>query len=80
MKIEERITKYLKENSTEDAYKTLKANIEFYKKMDSDDKKVKEIKELMDDLLDYYNENKSFSPGQAKAIFNISQGIKKMTG
>jgi hypothetical protein len=79
MKIVEKITKYLEEGSTENCLATLKANIEFYEKMEDKDDKAKEVLDTMKGILDYYEKEGSFSPGQAKAVFNTSTGIKKMT-
>lgn len=79
MKIVEKITKYLEEGSTENCLATLKANIKFYEKMEDKDDKAREVLDTMKGILDYYEKEGSFSPGQAKAVFNTSEGIKKMT-
>lgn len=73
------IDKYLNENSTDDCLKTLKACIKFYEGQEELDDKGEEVLDTLKGILDYYNENKSFSPGQAKAVFNISKGIEKIT-
>lgn len=81
MGIVEKIEKYVNEksDSTENCLKTLKANIAFYEKMEDKDDKAKEVLDTMKGILSYYEKEESFSPDQAKAVFNTSQGIKKMT-
>lgn len=64
------------ENSTEDAAGTLKAVIGALKKRDNLDDKGKDVLKTAEGIMDYYNKNKSFSPGQAKAIFNMSKILK----
>lgn len=79
MDITSKIEKFLSEDSTEDCLKTLKANISFYEKQEDPDDKTKEVLDTMKGILDYYEKEGSFSPAQAKAVFNTSQGIKKIT-
>ena len=62
----------LNENSTDDAAGTLKAVIGALKKRDLDDK-GKEVLKTAEGIMDYYKKEGSFSPGQAKAIFNMSK-------
>jgi hypothetical protein len=82
MNIVNKIDRFLNESSTDDAANTLKAAIKFYKKLMSNDpnKKTKEVYDYLLSLSKWERENGSFSPDQAKAIYNISMGIKKMTG
>lgn len=63
----------LNENSTDDAAGTLKAVIGALKKRDELDDKTKEVLKTAEGIMDYYKKEGSFSPGQAKAIFNMSK-------
>jgi hypothetical protein len=66
---------WLNENSTEDAAETLDAIIGTLKDADSDDSK--EILDMANGIKDYYKKNGSFSPGQAKWIYNTSKSLFK---
>jgi transcriptional regulator len=81
MDIVNKIDKYISEESesTKNCLKTLKANISFYEKMEDKDEKAKEVLDTMKGILSHYEKEGSFSPEQAKAVFNTSEGIKKMT-
>lgn len=81
MNIVSKIEKYINEesDSTKNCLATLKANIKFYEKMEDKDNKAKEVLDTMKGILDHYEKEGSFSPAQAKAVFNTSEGIKKMT-
>jgi hypothetical protein len=80
MNIVDKINKFMNEGeSTENCLKTLKANIKFYDDMEDKDDKAKEVLETMKGILSYYEKEGSFSPDQAKAVFNVSSGIKKIT-
>lgn len=65
---------YLKENSTENAKKTLDAIIGTLNKSDSPDK---DMVKMANGIMDYYKKNGSFSPDQAKWIFNTSKAMFK---
>lgn len=81
MDITKKIEKYVNEESesTKNCLKTLKANIKFYEDMEDKDDKAKEVLDTMKGILSHYEKEGSFSPDQAKAVFNTSNGIKKMT-
>jgi hypothetical protein len=72
-KFDKIVESILKEDSTKDAHGTLKAVIGALKKRDNLDDKGKEVLKTAEGIMDYYNKNKSFSPDQAKAIFNMSK-------
>jgi len=68
---------YLIENSTDNAKKTLEAIIGMLKKNDDPNKTGKEMIKMADGIMDYYKKEKSFSPDQAKWIFNTSKTMFK---
>lgn len=68
---------YIVENSTDDAKKTLDAIIGFLEKADDLDKSGDEMLAMANGINDYYDEHESFSPGQAKWIFNTSKALFK---
>jgi len=68
------------ENSTDDAAATAKAAIGQLEKREDLDAAGKEILTKLKGMMDYYKKEGSFSPAQAKAIYNISQGLKKASG
>lgn len=69
----------LDENSTEDCLNTLKACIAFYEDQENLDDTGKDVLKTLNGILSYYDKEGSFTPGQAKAVFNISKGISKIT-
>lgn len=80
--IESKIDEYmnkLQENSTEDAAAACKAAIKFYEDQEKLDDKGKGVLNTLKGILAYYNKNGSFTPDQAKAIYNVSKGIKDIT-
>lgn len=80
MNAKEKIELFLKEDSTADAFKTLQASLKWYEENgDKEDTSTKEVIETLKGIENWYKENGSFTPGQAQAIYNISNGIKKMT-
>lgn len=68
---------YIKENSTDDAKKTLEAIIGFLEKAEDLDADGKDMLKMGKGMMDFFDENKSFSPGQAKWIFNTSKALFK---
>jgi hypothetical protein len=76
MNILEKIDKYLlRENSTDDAKETLDAIIGFLEKQEDPDPKQKSMLKMANGMLDYYEKEESFSPDQAKWIYNTSKGL-----
>jgi hypothetical protein len=76
------IDKYLgtgvNEDSTDDAKKTLQAIIGSLKKAGKDaGKDSQEMLTQAEGTMDYYKKNGSFSPGQAKWIYNTSKALFK---
>jgi hypothetical protein len=71
------IDKYLgiNEDSTEDAKKTLEAIIGALKKAEGKD--ATEMKTQADGTMEYFKKNGSFSPAQAKWIYNTSKALFK---
>ena len=69
--------KYLIETSTEEAKKTLEAIIGTLKKNENPDDKAKEMLKMANGIMDYYKKEKSFSPDQAKWIYNTSTSMFK---
>jgi len=65
------------ESSTDDAAGTLDAIIGAMGKRDADDKTAKDILKMGKEMKAYYKKEGSFSPKQAKWIFNTSKGIFK---
>lgn len=61
------------ESSTDDAKGTLNAIIGTLEKSESDESK--EMLKMAKGIMDYYNKNKSFSPDQAKWIYNTSKSL-----
>lgn len=68
---------YIKENSTDDAKKSLEAIIGFLKKNKDIDADGKDMLKMGEGMMDYFDEKGSFSPGQAKWIFNTSKALFK---
>ena len=75
MKLYEDALDFLMEDSTEDAKKTLEAIIGTLKKSDGDESK--DMLKMAQGMMDYYKDNKSFSPDQAKWIYNTSKALFK---
>lgn len=74
MFLNEYLEKVLEEkSSTEKAKETLQAIIDTTNKSDSDSSQ--EIYKMATEMMDYYRNEGSFSPDQAKWIFNTSQAI-----
>lgn len=72
------IDKYLgkvNEDSTEDAKKTLEAIIGSLKKAEGKD--AKEMMAQAEGTMDFYKKNGSFTPDQAKWIYNTSKALFK---
>jgi len=65
------------EGSTEDAKGALEAIIGSLKKNDNLEKDGKEMLKMAQGIMDYYKKEKSFSPDQAKWIFNTSKSLFK---
>jgi len=65
----------LLENSTDNAKKTLDVIIGTLEKSDSDSSK--DMLKMAKGMLDYYDKEKSFSPDQAKWIYNTSKSLFK---
>ncbi len=66
--------KGLKESSTDDAKKTLTAIIGFLKK-NQNGKDAKEMLKMGNGMMDHVKKKGSFSPDQAKWIFNTSKAL-----
>jgi len=62
-----------KKSSTDRARETLSAIMKATVK--SDNKDAQEIWDMANDILQWYDENGSFTPGQAKWIYNTSQSF-----
>lgn len=67
------------EGSKEDCLGALEAAIKFYEGQENPSDEAKDVLKTMKGIKDYYKENGSFTPGQAQAVYNISQGIKKLS-
>jgi hypothetical protein len=74
-KLNEIYERYLNEDSTKDAYETLKAIIGSTK--DEKDGTGKEIHDMAVGMEKTYKKNKGFSPDQAKWIYNTSKSLFK---
>lgn len=61
------------ESSTDDAKETLQAIIATAEKSDSDSSQ--EILKMAKEIMDYYKNEGSFSPGQANWIYKTSQAM-----
>ena len=70
-----KIENILNENSTDNAKGTLDAIIGTLKKSEGDTSK--EMLNMANGILDFYNKEKSFSPKQAEWIFNTSKALFK---
>ena len=73
MKILEKIDSYLNENSTDNAAKTLDAIIGALSK--GTNASGNKILKMAKDIKSYYKKEGSFSPDQAKWIYNTSKAI-----
>lgn len=69
--------RFLIENSTDDAKKSLDAIIGFLKDQDELDKSGKDMLKFGEGIADFFKENGSFSPKQAGWIFNTSKALFK---
>ena len=65
----------INENSTQDAKKTLDAILGFLDDKDKLTDKEEEIRDMGIGMMDYYEKEKSFSPDQAKWIYNTSKAF-----
>lgn len=72
--LQENEVRSLAENSTDNAKKTLDAILGTLKKADSPDK---DMLKMANGIMDYYKKEKSFSPDQAKWIYNTSKALFK---
>ncbi len=71
--INETVSKYIGENSTDDAKGALQAIIGTLKKGDGD----KEMLKMANGIMDYYKKEGSFAPKQAEWIANTSKALFK---
>lgn len=75
--LNEEIGNSITEGSTEDAKKTLDAILGFLKKQEKDlDDDGKEMLKMAQGFADHFAKEKSFSPAQAKWLFNTSKALK----
>ncbi len=75
MSFKEYFYKNINENSTQDAKKTLDAILGFLDDKDKLSDKEEEIRDMGIGMMDYYEKEKSFSPDQAKWIYNTSKAF-----